>query len=80
MSLGKISYKDKPNLDGYVLNPAKNGDRRVLSRYTSSHVSFIHDFGSITLLFSDHMPNIGVTENNGVTLSKPQMKYTQELV
>jgi hypothetical protein len=30
----------------------ENGDRHVLSGYTDSHVSFIRDFGSITLLFS----------------------------
>jgi hypothetical protein len=35
-----------------------------------AHVSSICNFGSITPLFSDHMPNIGVTESNGVTLSK----------
>jgi hypothetical protein len=51
----------------------------VLSSYTSSHVSSVRDFDSITLLSSDHTPNIGVTENNGVTLSKLQTKDTQEL-
>jgi hypothetical protein len=71
MSSGKIGYKDTPFYDGYVLNPPKNDDRRVLSSYTSSHVSFVCDFDSITPLFSDHTPNIGVTENNGVTLPKP---------
>jgi hypothetical protein len=62
-----------------VLNPSKNGECCVLSGYTSSHVSSVHDFSSITLLFSDHTPNIDVTENNGVMLPKPRMKGTQEL-
>jgi hypothetical protein len=35
-----------------------------------ANVPSIHNFDSITLLFSDHMPNIGVTKNNRVTLSK----------
>jgi hypothetical protein len=35
-----------------------------------ARVPFIHNFGSITLLFSDHKPDIGVTENNGVMLLK----------
>jgi hypothetical protein len=46
----------------------------VLSGYTDSHVSSIHDFDSITPLFSDHTPNIGVPENNGVMLLKSRMK------
>jgi hypothetical protein len=71
MSSGKIGYKDKPYLDGYILNPLKNGDYRVFSGYTSSHVSSVRDFGSITSLFFDHTPNIGVLENNGITLPKP---------
>jgi hypothetical protein len=54
-----------------VLNPPKNDDRRVLSSDTSSHVSSVRDFGSITPLFSDHMPNISVMENNGVMLPIP---------
>jgi hypothetical protein len=62
-----MCYKDKPYYDGYVLNPPKNSDHHVLSSYTSSHVSSIRDFNSITPLFSDHTPNIDVTENNGVT-------------
>jgi hypothetical protein len=48
-----------------------NGDCRVLSSYTSSHVFFVYDFASIILLFFDHTSNIGVVENNGVTLLKP---------
>jgi hypothetical protein len=51
----------------------------VLSSYISSHVSSVHDFDIITTLFYDHIPNIDVTENNGVTLSKPRTKDTQEL-
>jgi hypothetical protein len=50
----------------------------VLSSYTSSHVSFVRDFSNITMLFSDHMANIDVTENNGVMLLKPRMKDTQD--
>jgi hypothetical protein len=42
----------------------------MLSSYTSYHVSFNRDFGSITSLFFDHTPNIGVSENNGVKLPK----------
>jgi hypothetical protein len=53
-----------------VLNPPKNGDHRVLSGYTGSHVSSIRDFGNIIPLFSDHTPNIDVPENNGVTQPK----------
>jgi hypothetical protein len=41
-----------------------------------ARVPFIHDFDSITLLFSDHTLNIGVKENNGVMLSKSRMKGT----
>jgi hypothetical protein len=80
MSLGKIGYKGKPYYDEYVINPPNNGDHPVLSSYTSSHVSSVHDFGSITPLFFDHMPNIGVMENNRITLLKSRMKDTQELV
>jgi hypothetical protein len=49
----------------------------MLFGYTISHVSFVHDFGSITLLFFDHMPNIDVPENNRVTLPKPRTKDRQ---
>jgi hypothetical protein len=37
-----------------------------------SHVPFVHDFDSITMLFSNHTldTDIGVPENNRVTLSK----------
>jgi hypothetical protein len=51
----------------------------VLSSYTSSHVSSVHDFDRITLLFSDHTSNISVTENNGVTPPKPRTTDTPEL-
>jgi hypothetical protein len=80
MSSGKIGYKFKPCYDGYVLNPPKNGYRLVLSSYSSSHVSFIRDFASITPLFSEQTSNIDVTENNRVTLLKSRTKDTQELV
>jgi hypothetical protein len=40
------------------------------------YVSSVHDFDSITPLFSDHMPYIGVSENK-VTLTKSRMKDTQ---
>jgi hypothetical protein len=52
----------------------------MLSCYTSSHVSSVRDFSSITPLFFDHTSNIGVMDNNGDTLPKPQMKDTQDLV
>jgi hypothetical protein len=52
----------------------------MLSGYTASHVSSARDFGSITPQFSDHTPNISVSENNGVMLEKPRIKDTQELV
>jgi hypothetical protein len=35
-----------------------------------AHVPSVHNFDSTTLLFFDYTPNIGVTENNGVTLLK----------
>jgi hypothetical protein len=74
MSSGKIGYKGKPYEDGYVLNPSKNGDCLVVSSYTGSHVYFIRDFGSITPLFSDHTPNIDVTENNGLHYQNHERK------
>jgi hypothetical protein len=37
----------------------------VLARIPS-----VHNFNSITPMFSDHMLDIGVKENNGVTLLK----------
>jgi hypothetical protein len=42
-----------------------------------ARVPSIHNFDSITLLFSDHTLDIGVKENNGVTLSKSRMKGTR---
>jgi hypothetical protein len=42
-----------------------------------AHVPSVHNFDSITMMFSDHMPDIGVTENNGVMLSKSQMEGTR---
>jgi cell shape-determining protein MreC len=39
-------------------------------------VRFVHNFDSITLLFSDHTLNIGVKENNGVTGLKSGMEVT----
>jgi hypothetical protein len=47
--------------------------------HTSSYVSFVHDFSSITPLFFDYMLNISVMENNGITLLKPRTKDTQDL-
>jgi hypothetical protein len=35
-----------------------------------ARVPSVRNFDSITLLFSDHTLDIGVKENNGVTLSK----------
>jgi hypothetical protein len=43
-----------------------------------SRVPFVHDFGSITPLFSDHTPNTGVPENNKVTLSKSRREGTRD--
>jgi hypothetical protein len=42
-----------------------------------AHVPSVHNFDSITLLFSDHTLDIGVKENKGVTLSKSQMEGTR---
>jgi hypothetical protein len=41
-----------------------------------ARVPSIRNFDSIILLFSDHTPDIGVTENNGVTLSKSRTEGT----
>jgi hypothetical protein len=43
-------------------------------------MSSVRDFGTITPLLTDHVTNIDVMENSGVTLLKPRMKDTQELV
>jgi hypothetical protein len=54
----------------------ENGDRCVLSGVCLC-VSFVHDFGSVTLLFSD-TPISGVwSENNGVMLPKSRMEDIQ---
>jgi hypothetical protein len=42
-----------------------------------ARVPSIRDFDSITPLFSNHTSDIGVTENNRVTLSKSRMEDTQ---
>jgi hypothetical protein len=42
----------------------------VMCSLVLSHVPSVHNFDNITLLFSDHTLDIGVNENNGVTLSK----------
>jgi hypothetical protein len=39
-----------------------------------THVPFIHNFGSITMLSFDHIPDTGVPENNRFMLSKSQTK------
>jgi hypothetical protein len=41
-------------------------------------VPSIHDFDSIISLFSDHMGDTGVLENNRVTLLKSQAECTQD--
>jgi hypothetical protein len=41
-----------------------------------SRVPFIHNFSSVTPLFSDHTSDTGVSENNRVTLSKSWTKGT----
>jgi predicted ThiF/HesA family dinucleotide-utilizing enzyme len=43
-----------------------------------SRVHFIHDFDNITPLFSDHMSDIVVPENNRVMLSKSQTEGTRD--
>jgi hypothetical protein len=42
-----------------------------------ARVPSVCNFGSITLLFSNHTSDIGVTENNGVTFSKSWTVGTQ---
>jgi hypothetical protein len=39
-----------------------------------THVPFIHNFGSITTLSFDHIPDTGVPKNNRFMLSKSQTK------
>jgi hypothetical protein len=41
-----------------------------------ARVPSIRNFGSITPLFFDYTPDIGVTENNRVMLSKSRMEGT----
>jgi hypothetical protein len=43
-----------------------------------AYVPSVGGFDSITLLFSDHTSDIGVLENNMITLLKSWMKDTQE--
>jgi hypothetical protein len=42
-----------------------------------AHVPSVRNFDSITLLFSDHMLDIGVKKNNEVMLSKSQTEGTR---
>jgi hypothetical protein len=42
-----------------------------------ARVPSIHDFDSITPVLSNHMLDIGVTENTGVTVLKSRMEDTQ---
>jgi hypothetical protein len=60
-----------------VVNPPKNNDHCMLSGYIGSQVSYVHNFNNITPMFSDHISNISVPENNVVMLPKPQMKDAQ---
>jgi hypothetical protein len=46
--------------------------------FSGSRVSSVRDFGSITLLFFEHTPDTGVSENNRVMLLKSQIKDTRE--
>jgi hypothetical protein len=46
--------------------------------FSSSRVSSIRDFDSITLLFFEHTPDTSVSENNRVTLSKSRTEDTRE--
>jgi hypothetical protein len=58
----------------------ENGHQPVLSGYTSSCVSFIHGFGSVTPLFYITLI-LGVwSEKSGVILSKSWTEETWELV
>jgi hypothetical protein len=43
-----------------------------------SHVPYVHDLDSITPLFSDHMPDTGVSENNRVILLKSRTECTRD--
>jgi hypothetical protein len=43
-----------------------------------SRVPSVHDFTSITELFSNHMPDTSVSENNRVTLSKSRTEGTRD--
>ena len=63
------------NCPAYFEQP-ENDDHCVLSGVCLC-VYFVHNFGSVTLLFSDHTPNISVSENNKFTLLKSWMKDTQ---
>jgi hypothetical protein len=58
----------------------ENDDQYVSSGYAGSCVSFIHDFDSVTPLFSI-TSILGVrSENNGVMLQKSRTKDAWELV
>jgi hypothetical protein len=39
-----------------------------------AHVPSVHNFDSITLMFSDHMLDIGVKENNGLLCRNHERK------
>jgi hypothetical protein len=49
----------------------------VVCSLVLARVPSVHNFDSITLLFSDQTFDIGVKENNGVTLSKSRMEGTR---
>jgi hypothetical protein len=71
-TFGNESFQNCPLYFGLL----ENDDQHVLSGYTSSCVSFVRGFGSVTPLFSV-TPILGVlSENGGVMLSKSRTKDT----
>jgi hypothetical protein len=58
----------------------ENGDKRVLSGYASSCVSFVRGFASVIPLFSVTLILGMWSENSGVMLPKSQIEDTWELV
>jgi hypothetical protein len=64
-----------PNCPAYFGQP-ENDDRCLLSG-VYLYVSFIHDFGSVTLIFSDTSISTVWSENSGVMLSKLRSEDTQ---
>jgi hypothetical protein len=77
MHIRKDTWQGKPLLRKIGPKPTQEmWLLRVI--WVLAHVPSIHDFDSITLLFFDHMPDTGVSENMRVTLSKSQIEDTLE--